>query len=64
MLQSPEDAGLFTLVEQFASAEASAAHKASAHYLRWREAVAPLMLEPRAAAAWAVAHAGSKALAT
>ena len=57
MLQSPDDAGLFTLVEQFASADAAAAHKASAHYLRWREAVAPLMAEPRAATTWAVAHA-------
>lgn len=52
VLQSREDPGLFTLVEQFSDANAVAAHKLTPHYLRWRDAVAPLMAEPRSATAF------------
>lgn len=43
-----EEAGAYLLVETYRTAEAPAAHKESAHYLKWREAVAPMMAQPRA----------------
>ena len=58
VLQAAGDAGLFTLVEQFASEAAAAAHKATPHYLRWRDAVAPLMAEPRSAVAFSECSTG------
>jgi quinol monooxygenase YgiN len=47
VVQSTEDPTRFVLVEVYKSADAPAAHKATAHYARWRDAVAPLMAEPR-----------------
>jgi autoinducer 2-degrading protein len=35
------------LVEAYRTREAPAAHKETAHYARWRDAVAPMMAEPR-----------------
>jgi quinol monooxygenase YgiN len=50
VVQSTEDPTRFVLVEVYRSADAPAAHKETAHYKRWREAVADLMAEPRTAA--------------
>jgi len=47
VLQSPEDAGHFILHEAYASAEAAAAHKETAHYAQWRDTVATMMAAPR-----------------
>jgi autoinducer 2-degrading protein len=47
VLQSPEDAGHFILYEAYASAEAAAAHKQTAHYAQWRDTVAIMMAAPR-----------------
>lgn len=47
VLQSADDPGQFVLYEAYASAEDAAAHKQTAHYLAWREAVADWMAEPR-----------------
>jgi autoinducer 2-degrading protein len=47
VLQSPDDPTRFVLYEAYASAEAAAAHKATPHYLAWRDAVAPWMAEAR-----------------
>ena len=49
VVQSTEDPTRFVLVEVYRSADAPAAHKATAHYARWRDAVADLMAEPRTA---------------
>jgi quinol monooxygenase YgiN len=49
VVQQAEDPTRFTLVEAYRTAEAVAAHKATAHYARWRDAVADMMAEPRAA---------------
>jgi autoinducer 2-degrading protein len=49
VVQSTEDPTRFVLVEAYRTAEAPAAHKATAHYARWRDAVADLMAEPRTA---------------
>lgn len=47
VLQSPDDPTRFVLYEAYADASAAGAHKETAHYLAWREAVAPMMAEPR-----------------
>ena len=51
VLQSPDDPARFILYEAYASADDAAAHKVTAHYLAWRDAVAELMAEPRRGAA-------------
>ena len=47
VLQDASDPARFVLYEAYRSAEAAAAHKETAHYLAWRERVAPWMAEPR-----------------
>jgi len=47
VLQAAEDPAYFVLYEAYESAEASAAHKSTPHYARWKETVAPWMAEPR-----------------
>ena len=47
VLQAPNDPARFILYEAYATADDAAAHKATAHYLAWRDAVADLMAEPR-----------------
>ncbi len=47
VLQQEDDATRFVLVEVYRDAAAVAAHKATAHYARWRDAVAPMMAAPR-----------------
>ena len=46
--QQQDDPTRFVLVETYRTAEAPAAHKETKHYLIWRDAVAPMMAEPRA----------------
>jgi len=47
VVQQTEDPTRFVLVEVYRSAEAAAQHKDTPHYQRWRDAVAPMMAEPR-----------------
>lgn len=47
VVQQADDPTRFVLVEAYRTAEAPAAHKATAHYANWRDAVAPMMAEPR-----------------
>ncbi|TRW91486.1 antibiotic biosynthesis monooxygenase [Candidatus Methylobacter oryzae] len=47
ILQSPDNPAQFILYEAYVSAEAAAVHKETAHYLTWRDTVAPWMAEPR-----------------
>lgn len=47
VLQSADDPTSFMLYEVYESAEAVTAHKETAHYHAWREAVADWMAEPR-----------------
>jgi autoinducer 2-degrading protein len=42
-----EDPTRFILVEVYKTAEASAAHKETAHYAKWRDTVADMLAEPR-----------------
>jgi (4S)-4-hydroxy-5-phosphonooxypentane-2,3-dione isomerase len=45
--QQQEDPTRFVLVEVYRDAEAPARHKETRHYQTWRDAVAPMMAEPR-----------------
>ena len=47
VLQQQDDPTRFVLVEAYRSADAPGAHKLTPHYEAWRDAVAPLMAEPR-----------------
>lgn len=49
VVQQVNDPTRFTLVEAYRTAEAPLAHKATAHYARWRDVVAEMMAEPRQA---------------
>ena len=53
VVQQVEDPARFTLVEAYRTVEATTAHKATAHYARWRDAVADMMAEPRTAVKYA-----------
>jgi autoinducer 2-degrading protein len=46
--QQQDDPTRFVLVEAYRTPEAPAAHKETAHYQTWRDAVAHMMAEPRA----------------
>jgi quinol monooxygenase YgiN len=52
VLRQRDDPLRYVLVEVYRSPEAAVAHKSTAHYLEWRDAVAPFMAEPRAGIAW------------
>ncbi len=47
VVQQANDPTRFVLVEVYRDAGAPAAHKATAHYAAWRDAVAPMMATPR-----------------
>jgi quinol monooxygenase YgiN len=47
VVQQQDDATRFVLIEVYRTPEAQAAHKETAHYAKWRDAVAPMMAEPR-----------------
>ena len=47
VLQQRDDPTRFVLFEVYRDPEAAVAHKTTAHYLAWRDTVAPLMAEPR-----------------
>ena len=46
-VQQMEDPTRFVLVEVYRTPGDPATHKETAHYAKWRDAVAPLMAEPR-----------------
>lgn len=47
VLQQTDDLTKFILVEIYKTADATGAHKETAHYKRWRDTVMPMMAEPR-----------------
>jgi len=47
VVQQQDDPTRFVLVEVYRTSQAPAAHKETAHYVRWRDAVAPMMAAPR-----------------
>jgi autoinducer 2-degrading protein len=47
LIQEVDDPGHFVLVEAYKNSDAPVAHKATAHYAAWRDAVADMMASPR-----------------
>ncbi|HYE33074.1 MAG TPA: putative quinol monooxygenase [Methylomirabilota bacterium] len=47
VIQQIDDPAKFLLVEIYRSEEATIAHKATAHYAKWRDTVADMMAAPR-----------------
>ena len=47
VLQEENDSAHVVLTEVYVDQSAADAHKQTAHYARWRDAVAPMMAEPR-----------------
>ena len=47
IVQQADDPARFVFIEAYRTAAAPAAHKETAHYAKWRDAVAPMMAEPR-----------------
>lgn len=52
LLQGDADPNHFILYESYVDAESARAHKETAHYLAWREAVAEMMARPREGVAY------------
>ena len=49
VIQQQDDPARFVLVEVYQTPDDSAKHKETAHYKKWRDAVADMMAEPRTA---------------
>ncbi len=47
VIQQQDDPARFVFVEVYRDTAAAVAHKETAHYPIWRDAVAPMMAEPR-----------------
>ena len=52
VLRDPDDQTRFLIYEAYLDPETAAAHKSTAHYLAWRDRVAPMMAEPRRGDGW------------
>ena len=50
VVQQSDDPTRFVLIEVYRYEPEVAAHKDTAHYAKWRDAVAPMMAEPRRSA--------------
>jgi (4S)-4-hydroxy-5-phosphonooxypentane-2,3-dione isomerase len=53
LIQQTDDPTRFVLVEVYRTPDDPARHKETAHYAKWRDAVAPMMAEPRSSAKYA-----------
>jgi quinol monooxygenase YgiN len=53
VIQQADDPTRFMLVEVYRTVEATAQHKETAHYARWRDTVAEMMAEPRSSVKYA-----------
>jgi quinol monooxygenase YgiN len=47
IVQQQDEPTRFVLIEVYRSLQAAIAHKETAHYAKWRDAVAEMMAEPR-----------------
>jgi quinol monooxygenase YgiN len=53
VVQQPDDPTRFVLVEAYRTPADPGKHKETAHYAKWRDAVAPMMAEPRTSVRYA-----------
>ncbi len=47
LLQDQADPSRFVLVEDYRDADAQARHRETAHYLKWKDLIEPMMAQPR-----------------
>ena len=47
LIQQADDPTRFVLVEVYRTSDDAGRHKETTHYAKWRDAVAPMMAEPR-----------------
>jgi (4S)-4-hydroxy-5-phosphonooxypentane-2,3-dione isomerase len=47
VVQQQDDETSFVLIEVYRTPDAPVAHRATAHYAKWRDTVEPMMAEPR-----------------
>jgi quinol monooxygenase YgiN len=52
-IQQLDDPSRFVLIEVYRTPAATAEHKESAHYRKWRDTVAPMMAQPRSSVKFA-----------
>ena len=60
VIQQADDPTRFILVEVYRDQEATVKHKETAHYATWRDAVAPMMAEPRSSVKFANVFPGDE----
>ena len=60
VLQEDSDPTHFVLVEAYRTPEAAAEHKTTAHYAKWRDAVAGMLAEPRKSVKYRVVAPGEQ----
>jgi len=53
VIQQTDDPTRFVLVEVYHTPDDPGRHKETTHYAKWRDAVAPMMAEPRASVKYA-----------
>ena len=53
LIQQTDDPTRFVLVEVYRTPDDPGQHKETAHYAKWRDAVAPMMAEPRSSVKYA-----------
>jgi (4S)-4-hydroxy-5-phosphonooxypentane-2,3-dione isomerase len=58
VVQQRDDPTHFVLVESYRTADAPVVHKETSHYQKWRDAVAPMMQEPRTSLKYDNIHPG------
>ena len=61
VLQQADDPTRFALIEVYRTADAVAAHKETAHYKTWRDAVETMMAEPRSSTKFTTVFPGDDA---
>ncbi len=60
VVQEADDPSRFVLVEVYRSVDATAKHKETAHYQTWRDAVAPMMAQPRSSVKYTAVFPGAE----
>ncbi len=56
VVQQADDPTRFVLVEVYRTPEAQGQHRETAHYLKWRDAVQPMIAEPRTSVKYVNVH--------
>lgn len=60
VVQQADDPSRFVLIEIYRTPEAAALHKETAHYAKWRDAVASMMEEPRSSVKYGLVFPASQ----